>query len=164
MIHLSYSNRTEELLASFVGRVAREREARGPYAPVRLVVPNRNVETYVKFGLAEALGIAANLEVSFLRRMMGELAAQVVAGGRLVDAAELEGHLLALLHDPTFLARDELGPVREYLEGAGSSADALDRRRCQLAAQLAALFDEYAASRPEMLRARRERLTLVNHA
>ena len=163
MIHLTYSNRTEELLAGFVGRAAAERQRRGPYAPLRLVVPNRNVETYVKFGLAEALGIAANLEVSFLRRLLADLTAQVVPGGRLVDAAEMEGHLLALLHDPAFLAAAELGPVREYLAAAGDSADALDRRRCQLAAELATLFDEYAASRPEMLRAWRERLTLADH-
>ena len=53
--------------------------------------------------------------------------------------------------------------MREYLLGGGTAPDALDRRRCQLAAELAQLFDEYAASRPELLRAWRERPTLADH-
>ena len=44
--------------------------------------------------------------------------------------------------------------MRDYLQGA--DGDALDRKRVQLAAELAALFDEYAFSRPEMLAAWRE--------
>jgi exodeoxyribonuclease V gamma subunit len=188
MIHLTYSNRTEELLAALVAAVRSERAARGPFAPLALVVPNRSIETYVKFGLAQALGIAANLEVTFLRRMLGRLAERAVAGGRLVDAGEVEGHLLALLHDEALLARPELAPVREYLLATGDGAagtrsdavqstppdgqrdarldarlDAIDRRRFQLATRLAQLYDEYAASRPELLRAWRERTTLDQH-
>ena len=60
----------------------------------------------------------------------------------------MEGHLLALFRRAAVLARPELAPVRAYLAAAGSERDALDRRSCQLAAELAQLFDEYAASRP----------------
>src|SRR6185437_14262582 len=46
------------------------------------------------------------------------------------------------------------GAVRDYLSGGPApDPDALDRKRVQLAAELAALFDEYAFSRPEMLAA-----------
>lgn len=163
MIHLCYSNRTEELLAALVQNVRQERAARSPFEPVRLVVPNRGVETYVKIGLAEALGIAANLEVTFLRRLLARAAEAALPNTRLVDLPELEGLLLDRLHDPDFMASPALSPVREYLAPAAHSLDALDRRRCQLAAELARLYDEYATSRPEMLAAWRERPTLAEH-
>jgi exodeoxyribonuclease V gamma subunit len=65
----------------------------------------------------------------------------------------VESHLLALLHDDALLAQSSLAHVRAYLAAAGGDRDALDRRRCQLAALLAQLFDEYAGSRPEMVAA-----------
>src|SRR5262245_45747720 len=153
MIHLTHSNRTEELLAALVEVVGRERREAGPFAAVRLVVPSAGVETYLRLGLAQALGIAANIEVSFLRRLLTRIAERAVQGARLLDARQMEGHLLALLHDDALLDRPALAPVREYLLGAGASPDAVDRRRSQLAAELGQLYDEYAASRPEMLAA-----------
>ena len=65
-MHLTCSNRTEALLARLNARLAARREAiaRGeadPFAPVRLVVPNRNVERYAELGVARSLGIAVNL-------------------------------------------------------------------------------------------------------
>ncbi len=163
MIHVTYSNRTEELLQALAGEVRQERARLGPWEPIELVVPNRNIETYLKLGLAEHLGIAANLEVSFLRGLLARLCERVVPGARLVDARQTEGHLLALFFDEAFLEQPALAPVREYLLGAGPRADVVDRRRCELAAQLARLFDEYAASRPELLRAWRERAVLADH-
>ena len=153
MIHVCYSNRTEELLAELVRRLEAERARRGPFEPLRVVVPNRNVESYVKLGLAQARGIAANLETHFLRTLIARVVERAAPGARAVQKAHLEGHLLALLHDGDFLGRAELGPVREYLEAAGRAGDAVDRRRAQLAAELARLFDEYASARPEMVAA-----------
>jgi exodeoxyribonuclease V gamma subunit len=153
MIHVTYSNRTEQLLQALAAVVRQERAALGPWEAIQLVVPNRNVETYVKLGLAEHLGIAANLEVAFLRGLLARLCERVLPGGRLVDARQTEGHLLALFHDEAFIEDPALAPVREYLLGAGPRPDVVDRRRCELADQLARLFDEYAASRPELLRA-----------
>jgi exodeoxyribonuclease V gamma subunit len=157
LIHLHHSNRTEALLAALVRNVRDERRARGPFAPVRLVVPNRNVETYVKLGLAEALGIAANLEVTFLRKLLALVAERALPGARAVDARQIEGHLLVLLHDERLLETPALAPVRDYLLAAGGKPDVVDRRRCQLAAELAQLFDEYGSSRPELLASWRER-------
>jgi exodeoxyribonuclease V gamma subunit len=162
MIHLVYSNHTEELLAALVDAIRSERAARSPFDPVHLVVPNRNVETYVKHGIAEALGVAANLEITFLQRLAERLARDVAPGARLVDARQIEGHLLALLHDEAFLNTPVLAAVREYLLGAGARPDAIDRRRSGLAAELGRLFDEYGASRPELLQAWRERATLAD--
>ena len=156
MIHVHYSNRTEELLAALVRNLRREGAASArpfgaAFDPVRLVVPNRNVETYLKLGLAQARGIAANIDMRFLRDLLARIAEEAVPGARVVDLLQVEGHLLSLLHDQAFLARPLLNPVQEYLLAAGPAPAAVDRRRCQLAAEVAKLFDEYAGSRPELL-------------
>jgi exodeoxyribonuclease V gamma subunit len=152
MIRVCCSNRTESLLQAFVGNLQRERQSEGPFAPVRVVVPNRNVETYLRLGVARACGIAANLQVTFLRRLLAHVAEQAIPNGRVVDAQQIEGHLLALFHDDGFLRRPEMAPVREYVLAGGEARDAIDRRRCQLAFRLGPLFEEYAASRAEMVK------------
>jgi exodeoxyribonuclease V gamma subunit len=154
MIHLRYSNRTEELLRALAGDLAADRSrGNGLFDAVPLVVPNPQIETYVKLGVARENGIAAHLETRYLR---GHLAAVVAASApdvALVDRAVLEGELLALFHDERRLEPADLAPVRAYLAAGGAGADARDLRRAQLAAELATLFDEYAFARPELLRA-----------
>ena len=153
MLHLTYSNQTEELLRALDEQLEAERRrpGRSPLEPALLVVPNGNVETYLKLGLAQARGIAANLEVRYLRRFVAELVERSRPEVRLLDASALEGFVLALLHDEKLLAEDALADVRGYLHGAGDEPDGVDLRRVQLAHQLAVLFDEYALSRAEML-------------
>ena len=139
-------------MQAFVRNMQRERESAGPFAPVRVVVPNRNVETYLRLGVARACGIAANLQVTFLRKLLGHVAEQALPNGRVVDAQQIQAHLLALFHDVGFLQRPEMAPVRDYLRAGGEAHDAVDRRRCQLAFRLGPLFEEYAASRADMVK------------
>ncbi len=152
MIRFCCSNRLETLVEALAGTVGAGRPSL--FDPVNLVVPNTLVEGYVKQGLARKLGIAANVETRFLRSFLREVAAASAPDATIVDRDLTEGALLALFHDPGWLNGSELGPVRDYLQGA--DGDALDRKRVQLAAELAALFDEYAFSRPEMLAAWRQ--------
>jgi exodeoxyribonuclease V gamma subunit len=156
VLRIFTSHRTEVLLDTFVHGVADERARRGPFAPIAVVIPNGNVETYLRLGIAERLGIAANLDMVFLRRLLAGLGERAVPDGRVADATVIEGHLLALLHDDDFLARPELTRVRDYLLAAGGERDAVDRRRVQLGETLAHLFDEYASARPDMLAAWRQ--------
>ena len=139
-------------MQAFVRNLQRERQSEGPFAPVRVVVPNRNVETYLRLGVARECGIAANLQVTFLRRLLAHVAEQAIPNGRVVDAQQIEGHLLALFHDDGFLKQPEMAPVQDYLLAGGDMRDAVDRRRCQLAFRLGPLFEEYAASRAEMVK------------
>jgi exodeoxyribonuclease V gamma subunit len=162
MIRVCCSNRTEALLSAFVRNLQHEREQVGPLVPVQVVVPNRNVETYLRLGLARECGIAANLEITFLRKLLSHVARRALPGSRIVDAQQIESHLLALFHDRDFLAQPGLSPVREYLQAGGSERDAVDRRRCQLALQLGPLFEEYAASRAPMVEAWRTGTTMVD--
>lgn len=160
MIRVCCSNRTEALLAAFVRDLQEERERLGALVPTQVVVPNRNVETYLRLGLARACGIAANLQITFLRKLLSHVARQALPGSRIVDAQQIELHLLALFHDREFLGQPASAPVRTYLNAGGSERDAVDRRRCQLALQLGPLFEEYAASRAPMVEAWRSGTTL----
>jgi len=158
MIHLTYSNRTEALLDSLAADLSAAREqGRSPFERVRIVVPNRNVETWLKHGLARRMGIAANLEILLLRRFVGGLLQHGLRGEearlRLVDGAILQDLLLSLLLDEDYLRRDEVARVRSYLHAAGEARDAVDLRRLQLATELSRLFEEYGFSRPELLNA-----------
>ncbi|HEY4394678.1 MAG TPA: exodeoxyribonuclease V subunit gamma [Polyangia bacterium] len=156
MIRFCCSNRLEALVEALADTVGAGRTSL--FDPVSLVVPNTLVEGYVKQGLARRLGIAANVETGFLRGFLRKVAAASTPDSVIADRDLLEGALLELLHDPGWLSGPELGPVREYLGGGGDAldADGRDRKRVQLAAELAGLYDEYAFSRPEMLAAWRE--------
>jgi exodeoxyribonuclease V gamma subunit len=155
VIRFCCSNRLEALVEALAGTIDAGRTSL--FDPVNLVVPNTLVEGYVKQGLARRLGIAAHVETRFLRSFLRQVAAASTsdaAGARIVDRDLIEGALLALFHDFKWLNGTDLGPVRDYLQAA--DGDGLDRKRVQLAAELASLFDEYAFSRPEMLAAWRE--------
>ena len=52
VIRVCTSHRTEVLLEAFVERLVEERMRTGPLAPVQVVVPNRNVETYLRLMVA----------------------------------------------------------------------------------------------------------------
>ena len=123
-MHLTCSNRTEALLARLNARLAARREAiaRGeadPFAPVRLVVPNRNVERYAELGVARSLGIAVNLRFERLDALVRRsLDAPLLLGDALLARV-----LRALLD--VGVAREawaeelvgpELAPVVRYLE------------------------------------------------
>lgn len=153
MLRLVYSNRTERLLEALVADVAALRAERGALEPACLVVPNRNVETYLRFGFARLQGIAANLQTSQLRRFVGNLLADATPRVELVGAEALTAQVLALLLDDARLAQPVFAPVRGYLGGGGPSRDAADLRRLQLAERLGRLFEEYSFTREAMLAA-----------
>lgn len=160
MIRLTYSNQTERLLEALAAKL----EGRDPFEPVRLIVPNRNVETFVKLGLARAHGIAANLEVRLLRRFVAELVEATRPGVRVADAELTQGLLIALFSDENVRRDPALAEVAAYL-GDGDP-DAVAKRLVQLTGKLSRLFDEYALARPELLEAwRRDRPSeLAGHA
>ena len=62
MLELSYSNRTEALLALLAERIRAERAAgKGPWEAIHIVAPNPCFTEYLRQGLARELGVAANL-------------------------------------------------------------------------------------------------------
>ncbi len=152
VIRLHYSNRTEALLARFVAQVSAEREVRHVLDPVHVVVPNRNMEAYLERGLAEAVGVAANLRFSRLERFMSEWLGRALPDQRVFDRQAYESLVLDVLLDPQRLAQPDLNALRDYVE-TGPDDDAQDVRRVQLARRLGLLFEAYAFARPELLEA-----------
>ncbi len=183
MITLIYSNQTERLLRELARDIREWREnGAHPLEPVELVVPNRNMETWLTLGLAQSAGVAANLRFNWLNRFIGDLVARVRPGEmKLVDLDTAEAAVLAVLMDEVLLKTPALQPVHRYLYGTRTGTgegtavagdlkcpapcsgfdayltpDGVDLRRVQLAARLAFLFQEYTFSRPEMIATWRE--------
>jgi exodeoxyribonuclease V gamma subunit len=150
MLYVHYSNQTEALLQGLVRRLDAARQ-RSPLDPVEIVVPNRNMERYLELGVAQALGVAANLTFHRLERFVGRWLEGRLGDVRVADRALFETRVLEALLDDASLETEALGPVRAYLQAAGSDADAVDVRRVQLALRLGALFEEYCVSRPRMV-------------
>ena len=128
MIHLTYSNRTEALLEALVRRLdARRRRGDDPLAPVRLVVPNRNVERYVELGVARSLGIAANLR---FERLADFVRSWLEGGeGPILLDEPLTARVLRAILDDELLRRPTMRPVRWYVEAAGDDPASADPRR-----------------------------------
>ncbi|MFW6023925.1 MAG: exodeoxyribonuclease V subunit gamma, partial [Myxococcota bacterium] len=152
MLHLHYSNRTEALLETLVRRIDAERsEGDSPLTPVRIVVPNRNMERYLELGVARALGIAANLDFLRLESFVRQWIEERAPGVHVPDRVWFESRVLDALLDSDLLADPALAPVASYLRAAGDDAEAMDLRRVQLALRLGGLFEEYGFSRPRMI-------------
>ena len=171
MIELFYSNRTEQLLDALAGKVKGQRAAAHPLEPVELVVPNRNMETWVRLGLAQKLGVAANMNFRRLEQFIGDNVDKSCPGEYKVAGLDIiEAAILAILLDQETVSSPDMEPVNRYLESAGAAAgnlagsdqahsgadklllrDGADMRRVQLAVRMAYLFQEYSFSRSEMI-------------
>jgi len=123
VIELFYSNRTEQLLDALADQVKAQREADHPLEPVELVVPNRNMETWVRLGLAQKLGVAANMNFRRLEQFIGDMVDKTgpgeykVAGPDIIEAA-----ILAILLDEEALKSSGMQPVNRYLDSASPAA------------------------------------------
>ena len=69
MLHVCYSNRFEVLCAPLVARI-REAQERDPLTPVEIIVPNPTIEQFIRFEIAQTLGVVSNLHVRLLNRFL----------------------------------------------------------------------------------------------
>lgn len=179
-LHVCYSNRFEQLVEALCEDLQSERRRglNAVFTPAEIIVPNHSVTAYLKFAIAQKLGIAANLSFRFLSSFIAERAptrrprpadAQPslsldaepeLPDLRVIDAPRLHGLLCGVLCDEALIEDEDMVPVKNYLYASGTDPDAVDLRRYQLAEQLATLFSDYSLSRPEMLVAWQTGLTL----
>ncbi len=151
MIRLYYSNRLENLIAPLAGAVAAH-QGREPLEPVSIVVPNRIVEQFVRYRLAESIGVAANLKFPFLRNYLAELLQSTDKNLKILDADELQLILFECLRSSSHRDDSDLKPARDYIQAGSRTAADVELRTNLLAAQLARLFREYTISRRHMIR------------
>ncbi len=144
MIHLHYSNLTEQLVTALVGNVQRQRQLPGfsPFDRVRIIVPNRNLATFLKYEFARRTGIAANLEFTYLNAFFRDAA--VAEGVPIIRRQAVRDMLIGRFLD------NPPGDIQNYLAYA-SDEDERDRRIFQISDRLSQLFEEYALARPRMI-------------
>ncbi len=151
MIRLHYANRLESLIAPLAGAIAAQQRAL-PLKPVTIVVPNRVMEHYLEHRIAEAIGIAANLQFPFLRRFLNEVIERADPKIRVLEVEELE---LTLFESLRAALRDRPGDFQaaaSYVEKDQPAEVEKELRTFRLARQLARLFREYSITRQPMLR------------
>ena len=168
VIRVWCSNRLDRLAATLIKSLGMSAESHmnNLFAMAPIIVPNRSIETYLKYEIARGAGIAAGLKFHVVESFLAEL----------LPSKDKDGHELRLLNHATlralFLdALSEVSPahplpaaVQTYLAAAGDDPDARDLRRFQLASRLAELARQYRDKRPDLLRAWADgRATLVDN-
>lgn len=146
-IRVAYSNRIERLVDALVDQLDRDRGLDGIFEPPCVVVPNRNVEMYLRFELADRFGVVGDVAFSTLETWFrDELPGDVSP----LDEERLTSAIVGYLTTESNLEDDPvMEPVRSYLRAGGAEGEAL--RAHQLAGRLATNFREYGYSRFEML-------------
>ena len=149
MLNLCYGNQMEALVEPLIRHVE-EAQRRDPMEPITLIIPNPSVSQFVRFQVAQHLGVSANLTFHHLRRYLSDLVQEASPKVRILEAETLQLLLFKQLSNPEVIQHISLEPVRTYLDIA-DSAEEREGRCIQLAAQLAAHFEEYGYARQSML-------------
>jgi exonuclease V gamma subunit len=149
MLNLCYANQMEALIEPLFRRVDQCQQT-DPLHPITIIIPNPSVSHFVRFQVAQRLGVCANLDFKYLRHFLTDQIEHSKSNIKILETESLQLLIFKHLNTPDVLQHISLEPVRTYLD----VAESLEERqgRCiQLAGQLAHLFEEYAYSRPHML-------------
>ena len=143
-----YHSNALEVLAGILAQTLRApADPAAPLAPDVVLIPQVAMRRWLQATLAEAHGVAANLEFltpgEFVQRALD---ANVPGRGEDLDAAALRWRIHAALADPALLRERALQPLRGYLETAPDPLKAWS-----LAGELAQAFEKYKAWRREWL-------------
>ncbi|KAF0182207.1 MAG: exonuclease V (RecBCD complex) subunit gamma [Nitrospirae bacterium] len=154
MLRLTYSNN--------LGRLAHALVKNSPalcaggtdllFSSPSIVVPNRNLKTWLSFEIARTTGIAANISFLYLEEFLQSVLTDNGRAGVIITRDIIHSALISLFergikHDETEKLSDE---VAAYIRAA-ESPDERDLRTYQLAAELSRVFEEYFLSRETML-------------
>lgn len=145
MLRLTFSNRYELLQEKLLERLAQERGS--VFSPWPIIVPSAAVRRHIDLACADQLGIAANIESTYLAQWLWQ---QI---GRVVDIPEISPFTPASLGWRIFEIFSEAEFVQtqprlwRYLQQAD------DVMRLDLAMRVAQLFEHYITYRPQWLAA-----------
>jgi exodeoxyribonuclease V gamma subunit len=145
MLHLHHSNRLERLCDRLAAVVASPLV--DPLTPERVVVQNPGMARWLAQGLAERLGVAANLSfplpATFFWSVLDAWFPDLPEEAPL-DRETLLWRVMAAL--PGLLADPAFAEPAAYLAG-----EPADLKRLQLARRIADLFDQYLVYRPDRI-------------
>ncbi|HVA80446.1 MAG TPA: exodeoxyribonuclease V subunit gamma [Candidatus Binataceae bacterium] len=152
MLKLHYSNQLDGLIDPLASAIA-ARQRIDALGRISIVVPNRAVEQFVSYAVAERLGVAANLEFPFLRAHLAAVAQQASLRVRVLTASALQIIIVNCLMSAGQRDNGALAPAYQYIDAdSGGRATPEAELRCfDLAGRLAKLFEEYSISRRVML-------------
>jgi len=153
MLQLHYANRLENLIEPLAEKIEAH-QVSDPLKPLSIIVPNRALEQFAKYGIAERLGVAANLKFPFLRRYLAEIVERADPSIRVLEVSRLQVVLFECLRSDAHRADRAFQPIRDYIMAANPENAAIaDLRLFELAARTAYLFQEYSISRSTMIQA-----------
>lgn len=155
MLKLTYSNDPGKLVESLIAN-STALTGRGTellFSPPTIILPNRNLKTWLYFELARRTGVAANIRFQYLEDFVQSILTECGQAGTIINRNIIHSALITLLQKR--LTQEDLAKlpaeVSEYLSSSQSS-DELDQRIYQLSSQLSRVFEEYFLSRDSMLR------------
>ncbi|MGY1459793.1 exodeoxyribonuclease V subunit gamma [Luteimonas sp. A534] len=144
---LYHSNALDVLAGLLAAELRAPAPGQGLLEPDVILIPQPAMRRWLQATLADAHGVAANLEFltpgEFVQRALD---ANVPGRGDDLDAAALRWRIHAALSDPAVLRDRALQPMRAYLESAPDPLKAWS-----LAGELAQAFEKYKAWRREWL-------------
>ncbi|MCM5703818.1 exodeoxyribonuclease V subunit gamma [Larsenimonas salina] len=154
MFTVIHANHVEDLKSLALSVI--ERHPLDPLDDETFIVQSNGMAQWLRHALAEHSGIAAALDFpmpsSFAWRAYRAVLGDAIPERSPFDKSALTWRLMRLL--PALITRPEFEPLAHYLEGERyPRPDVLERKRYQLAAQLADLFDQYLVYRPEWMAA-----------
>ena len=128
MIRVCYSNRLEKLADRLIGnlKLGDSSSSGSLFSMPPIVVPNRNIETYLKYEIARGAGIAAGLNFQVTEAFLGELLSagdgESSRSPRLVHGAALRAFFLDLLSEDSAASASRPLPqaVQAYLGASGN--------------------------------------------
>ena len=117
----------------------------GPLQQEMVVVENPGLAHWVKMQLAQALGIAANIEFPMPSRFFWQIQ-RLVMPDLAGDSIFAKDSLTWLIYDrlPNLIDQPEFSGIAHYLHSPeDTDTSVVERRRFQLAGQIADLYDQY---------------------
>lgn len=156
VFNLYTSNELEVLVETLVGncRAMRRHFEEDVFTDTHIIVPNWNLETFLRFQFAQQMGVAAGLSFHRLERFLARSIPREgrFAQVRVLDTEQIHVLIVEALLDRAFVQRPDMRPVWRYLYDSDNDLDTVELRCFQLAKQLARLFREYDYSRPNLVR------------
>lgn len=166
-LKIFFGSDTTLLAKRLAGDIVDVRRGTDPLRPLTVLVPNRNLEKWLRFELARRNGIAANIVFPYLEKGLWNLTADIGMAGGIVgddgagrprvaefDSATVRSRIAARMLDQA--VRPAVGPrsslVQYCLAGGTPDEAGFAIRLWQMAGRLADLFREYEFSRTAMVR------------
>jgi exodeoxyribonuclease V gamma subunit len=166
VIHVWYSNQLERLADRLIENLGKSKDSPASrlFAMPTIIVPNQNVETYLKYEIARGLGIAAGLKFQMTEEFLENLLSRdgKEPSSKLVSSGMLRALFIDVLSDASHFRRALPDAVQNYIKSGGDEQDACDLRRFQLASRLARLSRQYGDTRPDWLRSWANGQTALN--